>query len=94
MPDRPAPFPSAASGAQFAPRQQFAFECDPDTAHRTDAAHVLRHVRDVLDLAADHLEIALAGFGQRNVAAHLGRQRGADVQRKRLYLLADGGRGM
>ncbi len=55
-----------------------------------DAAHMLGHVRDMLDLAADHLEIALAGLGQRDVAADARGQRGAEMQLQRLDLLADG----
>lgn len=50
---------------------------------------MLRHVGDVLDLAADHLEIALAGFGQGDVAPDPRGQRGAEMQFQRLDLLAD-----
>lgn len=53
---------------------------------------MLRHVGDVLDLAADHLEIALAGLGQRDVTPDPRGQRRAEVQLERLDLLADGRR--
>src|SRR6476469_2779125 len=54
-----------------------------------DAANVLGDVGDMLDLAANHLEVALAGLGQGDIAANPDGQRRAQVHLERLYLLAD-----